>query len=184
MDSTSLVNVVSQGRSAENQTDSWVYNTETVTFPHHSLTESSSKCVNHNNLMLISSVSGEMSQQAASFKLLPNYQNNELKMSKRNHPTWFSNDILLMRQRDNIFHFIEHQKFIRIQLEFIMRIHSLTRLLIHFEITGVKRQNISLSLTPPTFTELKWSVTLKSQVNILKYISSLFRLFVWIWQMF
>ena len=53
MDSTSLVNVVSQGRRAGNQADSWVYNTETVIFPHHSLTESSSKCVNHNNLILI-----------------------------------------------------------------------------------------------------------------------------------
>ena len=138
MDSSSLVNVVSQGRSAENQTDSWVCNTETVTFPHHSLTESSSKCVNHNNLMLISSVSGEMSQQTASVKLLPNYQNNELKMSKRNHPIWCSNNILLMRQRDNIFNFTEHQKFIRIQSEFIMRLSSLSHVLKHFV---VKQRN-------------------------------------------
>ena len=65
MKSTSLANMVCQGRSAEYQTDSFVYSIETDTFPHHSLNESSSKCVNHNHLILISmSDSGEMSQQA------------------------------------------------------------------------------------------------------------------------
>ena len=65
MESTSLVNMVSQGWSAEYQTDHLVYNIETVTFPHHFFIESSSKCLNHNNLILIStSDSGEMSQQA------------------------------------------------------------------------------------------------------------------------
>ena len=52
MESTSLVNMVCRGRSAEYQTDSLVYSIETVTLPQHSHTESCSKCVNHNHLIL------------------------------------------------------------------------------------------------------------------------------------
>ena len=64
MESTSLVNMVSQGHSTEYQTDSLVHNIQTLTVPRHFFIESS-KCVNHNNLILIStSDSGEMSQQA------------------------------------------------------------------------------------------------------------------------
>ena len=65
MESTSPVNMACQGYSAEHQTDSLLLNTETVTFPYHSPTESSSNCVGHENVILIStSDSGEVSQQA------------------------------------------------------------------------------------------------------------------------
>ena len=64
MESTSLVNMVSQGYCATYQTDSWVYNIKTVALPCHSLIESSSKYVGHNNQISIStSDNGEISPQ-------------------------------------------------------------------------------------------------------------------------
>ena len=67
MESTSLINMVGQGHSAEYQSDSLVHNIETVAFPHQFFIESS-KCVNHNNLILIStSDSGESKHLTQSY---------------------------------------------------------------------------------------------------------------------